>query len=93
MISLPLKVRDSAGSVELWDHAEGVYPPRATRQDSSSFGSFQQFLQLRGDVHLRHRLRRIRHLQGNMGLSVFSFVNLVNWPFLRWIRLISEQKT
>lgn len=66
ILSVCLKVWDTPGSVELRDHAEGVHPPRAARQDSSPLGSFQQLLQLRGDVHLRHRLRRLRHLQGTV---------------------------
>ena len=59
-----LKVRDAPSSLELWDHAAGVHPLRAAGQDNSSFRPFPLFLQLRGDVHLRHRLRRLRHLQG-----------------------------
>ena len=72
VLRLPVKVRDASGSVELWDYAEGVHPPRAARQDSPPLGSFPQFLQLRGDVHLRHRLRRLRHLQGTTGLPVLT---------------------
>lgn len=61
-----LQVRVPRDRPKLRYHAEGVHQARTSGQNHTVFGAVLRLLQIRGDVHIRHRLRRIRHFQGKL---------------------------
>jgi len=63
------QVRVPGDRPELRHHAEGVRAARAAGQDHAVVGAVLRLLQIRGDVHVRHRLRRIRHFQSEFGAA------------------------
>ena len=92
----PLRqVRAPGGGAALRLHDARVLPVRAARQDHALLGGVLQLLHLRRGLHVRHRVRRVLHIQGEASavtvrLSLLA-VNFVEWSYCG--KLLTSSRT
>ena len=76
-----MQLRVSRHCPKLWYHAEGVHQTWTAGQNHAVVRAVLWLLQIRGDVHIRHCLRCICHVQSKSGPGCL----LLEWAKLKCI--------
>lgn len=79
-VAVFLQVRVSRDCPKLRYHVEGVHQTWTSGQNHTVFRAVLRLLQICGDVHIRHCLRRICHFQGkSTHLFTCSLIGAPTW--------------